>query len=241
MKHILYTIPAILLLFILPGCKNLGKEKIFNGVELYHTESVSDTLANKLGGYLVSSQFADGKAKTVQLTKTGDTYHFRFVVQDGADKDSGLAKSTKYFASLLSADVFDSAPVQVEMCDNLMNTLKTFASVELGKKKIVDGVELYHTAAVTDVQVDSLGSFLVKTGFADGKAKTAQITKSGNNYRFRLVVKAGTEKDPAYIANAKKYAGDMSNNVFGGAPLEIDLCDDYLNTVVVVPMSAGAK
>jgi hypothetical protein len=230
-----------LLMFAFSGCKNLGKEKIFNGVELYHTEGVSDTLANTLGNYLISSQFADGKAKTVQLTKAGDTYLFRFVVKDGAEKDSSITQPTKYFASLLSADIFSGAPVRVEMCDALMNTIKTFTSVELGKKKIVNGLELYHTAAITDAQVDSLGSYLVATHFANGQAKTAQIAKSGTTYQFRFVVNPGVEKDPDYIKNSKVYGADISAGAFGGAPVELHLCDKYLNTLVVVPMDSAAK
>jgi hypothetical protein len=241
MKHIRLIIPAFLLMLAFWGCKNLGKEKIFNGVQLYHAEGVSDTLANSLGNYLISSQFADGRAKTVQITKTGDTYHFRFVVKDGAEKDSSISQSTKYFASLLSADVFNGAPVRVEMCDNLMNTLKSFTSVELGKKKIVDGLELYHTAAVTDAQADSLGSYLVATHFADGKSKTAQIAKSGATYQFRFVINPGVEKDPEYIKNSKVYGADISTGVFGGAPVELHLCDKYLNTLLAVPMDSSAK
>jgi hypothetical protein len=241
MKHIRLIIAALLLMFAFYGCKNLGKEKVFDGVQLYHTGGVSDTLANTLGNYLISSQFADGRAKTVQVTKTGDTYHFRFVVKDNAEKDSSITQSTRYFASLLSADVFNGAPVRVEMCDDLMNTIKTFASVELGKKKIVDSVELYHTAAITDAQADSLGSYLVATHFANGKAKTAQIAKSGGTYQFRFVVNPGVEKDPDYIKNSKVYGADISAGVFGGAPVELDLCDKYLNTILAVPMDNHAK
>src|ERR1700743_872191 len=117
MKRITLLLPAFLLFFMLSACNNLGDEKTYNGVELYHTKSVTDAEADKLGNYLVSEHFADGKAKTVQLNKSGDVYQFNFVVMEGADKDTAIIKNTKFFASMLSSQVFNGAKVEVHMCD----------------------------------------------------------------------------------------------------------------------------
>jgi hypothetical protein len=241
MKKVIYLLSVLLLIFIVSGCNSLGKEKTFDGVELYHGPNISDTLANSLGDYLVSQKFADGNDKTVQITKAGDTYHFRMVVKKDAEKDSSLNKTFKFFASGLSSSVFNGAPVIIELCDDQMSTLKTFASEDMGKTKNVNGVQLLYTKSITNAQVDSLSSFLISSKFANGREKTVQITKSGNIYQFRMVVNAGTEKDPEYIKNAKTYAADLSKSVFKGSPVEVDLCDDYLNTTAAVPMDTTAK
>ena len=236
MKKVIPVLSAFLLFFMLSACNNLGDEKTYNGVELYHTKSVTDAEASKLGDYLVSEHFADGKAKTVQLTKSGDIYQFNFVVKDGADKDTAIIKNTKLFSSMLSAQVFNGAKVEIHMCDEYMKSLKVFASDDLGKEKDFNGVQLFYTKDITIAQVDSLGNYLVSAKFANGKGKTVQITKKENTYQFRFVVKQGIDKDPDYLKNAKTFASDLSAHVFGNAPVEVDLCDAYLTTLEVVPM-----
>jgi hypothetical protein len=121
-----------------------------------------------------------------------------------------------------------------------MTTLKTIASEDIGKAKNVNGLQLLYTKSITEAQADSLASFLINSKFANGSAKTVQITKSGNTYQFRMVAKAGADKDPEYAKNAKVYAADMSKDVFGGAPVELDMCDDYLNTTASFPMDDSA-
>jgi hypothetical protein len=231
-------IPAFLLLFtVLSGCNNYGKEKIFNGVELYHTDKVTDAQADSLGNYLVREKFADGNAKTVQLTKSGDTIQFRMVVKEGIDKDPAYSKTIKFFASMLSAQVFNGAPLELHMCDDHLSTLKVVVADDFGKEKIFNGLELFYTKKINDAEVDSLGNYLVKSKFADGNTKSTLITKSGNIYQFKFVVKNGAEKDPGYQKNGKIFASQLSANVFKGASTEVVMCDDYFNALLVLPMN----
>ena len=239
MKRITLILTVFILLFALPACNNLGDKKTYKGVELYHTKNVTDAEADKLGDYLVTEKFADGNAKTVQLAKSGSVYQFNFVVKEGADKDSSILKNTKFFASVLSAQVFNGAPVEIHMCDKYLKTLKVFASGDLGKEKNFNGVQLFYTKTVTEAETDSLGKYLVDAKFANGREKTVQLTKPGDTYQFRFVVKAGIDKDPAYLKNAKVFASDLSVHVFHNAPVEVDLCDDYLGTLAAVKMDGG--
>lgn len=73
--------------------------------------------------------------------------------------------------------------------------------------------------------------------FADGSEKTVQINKSNNTYEFRLVVKKGIEQDQEYIDMFKVFAADLSTDVFNGEQVDVHLCDEYLNTLRVTPMS----
>jgi hypothetical protein len=241
MKKYLFTLPILLLFAILTGCNNYGKEKVFDGVELYHTEKVTDAQADTLGNYLVNGKFADGSAKTVQLTKSGDTIQFRMVVKEGVDKDPQYTKTMKFFATLLSAQVFNGAPLQVQLCDDQFSTLKVFSADDYGKEKIFNGVGLLHSKNITDAQVDSLGNYLISSKFADGNAKSVLITKSGNTYQFKFVAKQGADKDPESLKNGKLFASQLSAGVFNNAPVEVHMCDDYLNTVMVLPMDNSTK
>ena len=111
MKQSILLGTVLAFVIALSGCSNYGKEKDFDGVELYHTENVTDQEADKLGNFLISQKFADGTGKTVQLTKSGSTYNFRFVVKKESAADPSITKTLKYFASLLSSKVFNGSPV----------------------------------------------------------------------------------------------------------------------------------
>jgi hypothetical protein len=235
-----YLFHAILL-FVLVSCSNYGKEKIYDGTELYHTDKVTDAESDALGKYLVDNKFADGKTKTVQLTKSDNTYQFRMVVKEGIDKDTAYAKTAKFLATMLSAQVFNGSPVEVQLCDDQLATLKTLTSDDFGKMKNFDGVGLFHSKNITDAEFNAMGNYLVSSKFADGRAKNAEITKSGNIYQFKFVVKKGIDKDPSYLENGKAFASQLSSGVFNGAPVEVLMCDDYFNTLVVLPMTDTTK
>lgn len=103
-----------------------GEKLEFNGTDVYYTELVSEAEAQKLGAYLVSSEFADGGEKSVQLSKRDSVYLFRMVVMDGVTKDSTNDITFMAMAWTLSANVFDKAPVELEACDNTFQTLRVY-------------------------------------------------------------------------------------------------------------------
>ena len=61
----------ILLGFVLfiAACNNYGEKLKFNGATLYYKSPVTLEDANKLGEYLVETDFFDGTPKTLQLNK----------------------------------------------------------------------------------------------------------------------------------------------------------------------------
>lgn len=235
MKKILILL-SLLVFIMISGCNNLGKEKVFSGTEVYYTDRISADEVDLVGNYLVDQKFADGAKKTVQLDKSGNTNIFRMVVKDGMDKDAGYNKIVKFFATTMSSKLFSGAPVEVQLCDEYMKPLKTINSYNYGKQLDFNGVELFHTPDITDAEVAALGKYLVDSKFADGKVKTVLLTKSGNAYQFRFVVKNGAEKDPAYQKIGSTYASDLSAHVFNNAPVEVAMCDEYLNPLLTVKM-----
>jgi len=49
MKILSYLPLFLVFSFVLLSCQNHGKEKTFNGVQLFYTKSVTEAEANKLG------------------------------------------------------------------------------------------------------------------------------------------------------------------------------------------------
>lgn len=112
-----------------------------------------------------------------------------------------------------------------------------FSCASNGKEKTFNGTQLFYTDQITDQQADALGNYLVSSEFADGEYKTVQITKEGNTYQFRMVVKIGIDSDPLFMNIARGYGVEISNTVFNGAQLEVHFCDDDLKTLRVIPMA----
>ena len=104
--------------------KKFGKQITKNGLQLFYTDNVSEEEAKRLINYLVKSEFVDGEQKTVQLNKSGKTYEFRMVVKKGIEQDQEYIEIGKYFTIELSESVFNNSPVDIHLCDELLNTIR---------------------------------------------------------------------------------------------------------------------
>lgn len=120
------TIFGILLISSLffNSCTNYGKEKEFNGVQLFYTSSITESEVNSLGNYLIESEFADGEYKTVQINKSGNTYEFRMVVKKGIEQDQEYCNLGKLMAAEISSEVFNGKQVDLHFCDENLETLR---------------------------------------------------------------------------------------------------------------------
>lgn len=125
-REILPAVFICLLACLMLSCNSMGTRLEYGGSELYYTKNVTEADAKKLGDYLKSSGvFSDQNKGTVQLDKSGDTYLVRMVVKEGMDKDENYQKLIPPFAKSVSKDVFNGAKVEVQLCDDKLNTLKT--------------------------------------------------------------------------------------------------------------------
>ena len=106
---------------------------------------------------------------------------------------------------------------------------------EWGKRLQYADSELFYTPLVTKEKARKLGDYLVETGFfKKGKAGTVQITKEGDIYQFRVVVKEGVEDDTEFLKTVGMFAAHLSRDVFDNEMLEIHLCDKQLKTLQTV-------
>ena len=97
----------------------------FNNGELYYSDPVTEQEARRLGEYLVETDFFDGTPSAAALWRTGDTYIFRFCMREGAADDPEYEKQVQGYASRMSRDVFHGAALQVHLCDDEWETVKT--------------------------------------------------------------------------------------------------------------------
>jgi hypothetical protein len=59
---------------------------------------------------------------------------------------------------------------------------------------------------------------------------TFQLNKTGDTYEFRVVVKEEAEQDEMLAFAMRIVAVAISGEVFGGAPVDVHLCDQNLKT-----------
>jgi len=99
----------------------------------------------------------------------------------------------------------------------------------------VNHADLYYTRAVSQEEAQALGAFLVKAEVFDGRHISIQLTREGQTTHVRFPVKEGFDRDETYIASIRALGYQISQNVFHGAPVEVDLCDQNLKTLRAVP------
>lgn len=101
------------------------KSLMAEATEVRYTKNVTLEEAEKLKDFLIESGFSDDEnPKTVELDKENDTYLFKMVIGEEKRNSESTVTLLKLFGNEISKEVFDSKPLKVHMCDELMNTIK---------------------------------------------------------------------------------------------------------------------
>lgn len=128
MKKTIFKFVLIISVITFISCTGYGKKLQYEATEVYYTDKVDKKDAEKLGEYLVSTDFANSNKKSVQLTKDEKTknYVFRMVASEEAMNNKTYEIIFKAFAKKISDSVFNSKPVDFHICDNTFKTIKSF-------------------------------------------------------------------------------------------------------------------
>jgi hypothetical protein len=100
-----------------------------------------------------------------------------------------------------------------------------------------DGTEIEYDNTVTKSEINALGNYLIEEGFTDGTTKSIQFVLEYDTYVFRMVVNEETADDAEYEEIARSFANAMSTDLFDGAAVEIQLCDEYFLPYTYVGMN----
>lgn len=124
--------------FAVAGCNSYGdKVKVNDKSEVYYKEGASKEEAQKLGDYLLKNNYFDAKTeKSIQLTKTKDTFNVKFVVDRAmAEKEIPAIESTfTALGMLLSLQVFNGKPTKIMLADAYMKTFREIPVQTLGSQ-----------------------------------------------------------------------------------------------------------
>lgn len=104
---------------------------------------------------------------------------------------------------------------------------------DYGTRIKIDRGELFYTENVDAATAQKLGDFFKEEKFFDRKI-SIQIHKEGDRLQIRMPVKAGSEKDPDLILDARRTLYMISENTLPDTPLEFHFCDTQLQTLRMV-------
>ena len=219
---------------IIVSCSNYGERVENNKGEVFYKEPITKLQAENLAEYLKTIGYFEGTEKSVQLLEDGDKFTINFVLKEGEADKKETVEMFKNLSPSFSYDVFDGALVNIGLCDDNFNTLKFIPGFNYGTLMKFGDDKLYYTKEIDSKTAEKLGNFLRESSFFQSKGLSAQITKKGNIYQFRYIVKEGSDKDESYKATVRAFGVMISGAVFDNQRVDIHLCDDNFNTLATV-------
>ena len=134
MKKLFFILSIISVVLLIQACSQNGNKLKFGNGELFYTEEVQKSDAQKLGEYLLKEGFFNEEKRTVQIDKNGKTWDFRMVVKKGAEDDDQFTYLFGFFSAQLSKAVFNNDPVDIHLCNEKLETLKLIPFKETESK-----------------------------------------------------------------------------------------------------------
>jgi hypothetical protein len=102
--------------------------------------------------------------------------------------------------------------------------------------RLTGGSQLFYTDSVTEGEAQKLAQHLEGTVLKGAThAISFQVNRAGDRYQLRIVTKEGFENNDLYVVAWKFLGVGVSQQVFGGAPVDIHLCDTSFNAVRELP------
>lgn len=222
------------------GCSNHGKRLEFGSGTLYYTENVTEDQAKKLGEVLQKSSHFANKEWKVQLDKAGALWKLNLVEDAAKVNDPTFKVWITNYNLQLSKQAFSDGKVQIDLCDDDFNSLKTFPPTYYGRRVGFGPSDLYIGNNITAQEAKTIGNHLVKIGYFGKSPETAQLQKgSDGRYAFRIMVKSGTENNPEFVQRTQKFAQELTS-VMGNKPVEVHLCNLLFKTIRIVKADSTA-
>jgi hypothetical protein len=201
-----------------------------SGGEIYYGSPVTADEARRLGEYLERRDFFKPTQPAVGLGKKTGTYQFSLPAAEEQYQDEEVLVKCAGIAAALSEEVFTGAPVEVHLCDGRWRTRTVVPHCgKFGKRFSFNAAELFVTTGVTEDQAIRLGTYLMNKRFFNDNPKLGQLNRTADGFELRLQVK--NESDPGSRKDFQRMARDLSQDVFGGVPVEVCSCEGVRKTL----------
>lgn len=232
MKHYL------LLLIIVTGlsaCSNYGEKISKDYLEVYYKKGISKEQAQKVLDYFLPIWIDEGQEtaqKSIQLTKNGDTINFR-MVSNMSVIDKMDEKTFYQTGNEISVDLFNGAPVNVDLTDNKFKLIRTYAYKkntipDFGEKVSSGNVEVFYKNGINKDEASQLAVFIEKSNNPQNIISFQLSRDEQGVFLLRMV---STPEKANSLPDSEFYnlAAEISNNVLNGATVNFQLTDDSFN------------
>lgn len=114
--------------------------------------------------------------------------------------------------------------------------------VDLHGEKVQQGaVEVYYANGATKEEANRLGAYLAKTWGPRSDRANVQLTKTRDGFQIRMVIKKESLND-GNLQNVLEFQGArISRDVFNGASVDLNACDENFNTQKMFPHRPDAR
>jgi len=103
------------------------KSIVINGDEIYYTDNIKKDEADKLGEYLKKEGLfvQDNKTISIKIDNKENAYIVSIIVNKESVESPDTSEYAKFLGKTLSTEVFSNSKVQIILCDDRFNSLKT--------------------------------------------------------------------------------------------------------------------
>lgn len=240
-------LPVIILCYllifstVLVGCStgfevnniNYSKDITLNESSLYYSSTISESEAENLLKYLVNEELNEFDCL---LNKNEDTYEVSFVLVNSSEKiDDEMILDLQLLSGDMSKNIFSEGKVDINLCDEDWNTLHKIPSSDAILQIEAGGGIVYYKPHISKSEAESLAKYLVDQEFSEFEIL---LGKNENAYELSIVSTYSSEEiDDETILDFQILSGAMSSDVFRGAKVDINLCDENLKVLHAIPSS----
>lgn len=231
---------ALVLWVLVGSCTEIKDKEIRYGKDrvLYAEARVEEGMARGLGDFLKRDGYFDGSGMQVKLDREQDSFWVYFQVDTGAAGDSLYQEMLREYTGTLCREVFSGAGTGIILVDSLQKEMVRIPCIlapEARKKMSrveVRGNLMYFSSMVDTMDAMTLSAFLVRDSFfTGGEGMITEFDRTDASWVFRFPIAPGSVSEKEYAGMVDEYAQRLSDSVFEGAAVSIELCNRDMRPV----------
>jgi hypothetical protein len=214
--------------------RSAGKRLRLEGGSVYYAGLVTAQEAEHAGRYLGERGIFKAGLKDARLFRDASTYQLQLICSSGLpDETQNLA--AEVLAAGFADDVVAGAPVEVQICDAILRPIAVIPHHgRFGRRLGMNAASLFYLDGVTFDEALNVATFLAAVGLFNESPKIAQLNRAGDGFEFRVAVNVDpltTEMIDGQVQMAK----DLSRQVMGGKPVDVQYCHGLAATLRTEP------
>jgi hypothetical protein len=237
----LYTFGCFLLMIF--SCQKISDKEYRSGKDVVlYDASVQEPLVQKLAGFLKRDGYLDDSGMRVRLFSEADSFVVQLVADTTALRDSAYQELVREYTATLCREVFEGGNVGIWICNKDFQPfikipcfLTPEARREMSRVEVMGNL-LYFSSRIDTTEALTLSAFLVRDSFfTGGEQMVTEFDRIEQGWIFRFVVDPATLENEASRNITDAYARRLSDSLFDGAAVSVQLCRRDMYPLYVSP------